>query len=490
MSPVNQLSCPVCLEPLPEGAPACPNADCGFVLPKNYGKICREAPPLPIAAVGYSRHGKTHLLAAIVLTLRDLTRRDMAQRVTLEILDEATRRQWTDWVEREKRTKTLPPTEVRRGRPIPMILKVSGLFPARTLLVYDVPGQIFHTMDQDPGCLPVLRDSQIVWLVMSPHEFQMPLSDAAESERDHRPQELGPLFAAYKAAMDRLDAPLEGRSAILVVAKGDKIGGEAAALRNYLDSDPLRADAPVPCRDLSLKSAEDELRHISPQIEEHVCEVGDSRNVDIRNMVNLFRENGMNVFFCVTSALGKDPVPGMQPGEEELGVPWARQRVLDPLIWTLALEKQRAAAQSHLILDGSAPGTGYPFHSGRPLPQLLWERLPRHKGVRTWFLGRFGAATSPGQAPPPQPPRTPRPRLIGALLDPPTGAEGPTGRCVLVTDQVVTDLQDFRHSDWSRRLLLVTNSDRAEVREQWPSAKVIQSLEDLDEVVEFMTKNR
>lgn len=485
MTPI-QITCPVCLEPLPQTARQCPKPDCGFVLPDRYVRTCEEAPPLPIAAIGYSGHGKTHLLAAIVLTLRHLANHPPGNlAITYEVLDENTRRLFDGWIQSEQRTRTLPPTPARPGRVTPMILRVSGLFPARTLLVYDVAGQSFHDMTQGHVCLPALRDAQTVWFLMSPHDVLRAPDDTAP-ESPGPLQELSNLFAAYKTAMERLDAPLEGRSAVIILGKGDKIGDEGSALREYLDADPLRVDGATPCTNFSLPAYEQPLRDISPRIEEYVCGVA-----DVRNMVNLLRQREMRVAFSVTSALGKDPQPGFSEGEWIVGTPWARQRVLDPLIWTLLLEKQRHAAQTHLILDpGPSATEGYPRCGNESLPALLWARLPQHKGVRTWFLGRPLAATSPGQPPPADPPRARRPRLIGRLLDPLTAPDAPSGNVVLVTNQVIPDLADFRNTDWARRLLLITSSDRPEVRDQWPHSRVIQSADDLAEVVEFITASR
>jgi len=474
MKPVDQITCPVCQTPLSDAARVCPDGGCGYRLPEGYVAGCREAPPLPIAAIGYSGHGKTHLLAAMVLTIRELTLRPWAEEATLEVLDDQTRAKLQDWIDHADNNQALPPTEFRPERPTPMILRVAGLFPPRTLLVYDVAGQSFHDMTKADQCLPALRDAQTVWFVLSPHDLERP---------DRRSRDLMFLFGAYKTAMSKLEAKLEGRSAVVVVAKGDKLGDKAPDLRDYLDSDPLRAEAAESSERFSLKSCEEGLRQMSLKVEDYVGRVR-----DVRNLVGLLRKERIEVAFCVTSALGKDAVPGLQAGDASVDAPWARQRVLDPMIWTLLQEKQRSAAQVHLILDpGGEGGVGYPALGGRGLPELLWERLPRHQGLRTWMLGEAGAATAPGQPPPGQPLAKCRCRLLGPLLEPWSQAEPLGGRVVLVTNQLVLDLEDFRSGPWAKRLLLVTTSDRPEVREQWPQVKLIRTVEDLGEVTRFLS---
>jgi uncharacterized caspase-like protein len=49
----------------------------------------------------------------------------------------------------------------------------------------------------------------------------------------------------------------------------------------------------------------------------------------------MVKESGMNLFFCVTSALGQSPGPNQHLSAEPL-----HHRVLDPLLWTLVLDQR------------------------------------------------------------------------------------------------------------------------------------------------------
>lgn len=474
-----QITCPVCLTPLSESDNICPEQGCCFKLPQNYYQNCREAPPLPIAAVGYSGHGKTHLLATIVLTLRELARRPMKDLITFEVLDERTKNMMEDWSKHEKSQDTLEETAESPNRPQPMILRVSGIFPDRTLLVYDVAGQVFHNLAPGGDLLRILRDIHTVWFVVSPHDLTEGVAEAREADQKYVPTDLSYLFSSYRTTMGDLKVELEGRHAIMVMTKGDKLtGGKARPLHDYLDSDPFRPDASE-WPDLSIKDYEQNLRQTSALVQSYTEGIG-----DVRSIVSLLGRARMEVSFCVTSALGQDPSPGIY---QKTLTPWLRQRVLDPLIWTLLLEKNRAAAQAHVIIDpGIGTTTGYPACTEGPLPALLWKGFPRHQHVQAWFLGQSAPAASPGQPPPAAPQRLPRLRLIGALLEPLANVAHPEGRVVLITNSVVTDLEDFKSGAWSSRLLLITSSDSAAVREQWPNTKIIGSRDDLNDVLEFL----
>jgi len=483
MNMTYEITCPVCFTHLTDSAEVCPNEDCKFKLPKNYYQNCCEAPPLPIAAVGYSQHGKTHLLAAIVLTLLDLASRGMSEPVTLDVIDDRTRQVLSEWINSAKRHMALRPTELRTERPVPMILRVSGLFPARTLLVYDVAGESFHTMEEPDERLPALQNIQIVWFVISPFDLLKPPADEVNKQKEESPQNLTFLFSSYKAAMNKLGAKLDGRNAVIVVAKGDKLN-DAMEIHDYLERDPFQRNAHEPSDHFSIKSYEETLRQTGPKVQDSI-----SATNDLRNMVNLLREERMEVCFCVTSALGSDATSTMDD-QPKTNAQWLRQRVLDPLIWTLLLEKQHATAQAHVIVDPYIDaGLGYPACTDGSVLELLWKKLPRHHRLRTLLLGRRSAFSSASHVPPALPARSRRLHLIGPLLNPLSSTESPTGRVVLITNNIVGDLDDFKSTAWSRQLLLVTTSAQAEVRGQWPKTVVVQGAEDVSEIAEFLSKN-
>jgi Double-GTPase 2 len=486
MNGVNQITCPRCLAPLSEAIESCP--ECHLDLPANYCQTCYEAPPLPIVAIGFSRHGKTHLLAALLLTIDRLT--ILLPDVSYRPLGEHTLKSLITWRSAEADRRRLNPTpsadhgnapEIPLSDPEtepsrePLIVSVSGFYDPRTLLIYDVAGESFERLTLVHQQLPVLRAAQTVWFVVSVYDLQFPVEGERKAGRM-----LGDLFASYQTAMEKLGASIEGRNAVIVLSKGDKLGVVKAAevvghdwLEEYLSSDPCAPEYKG-SEAFSVEAYERGLKEISVELEKFNRHVPGGQN-----MVNLMRKQKMNIYFCVAAPLGAD---ASEAGETRVPGDWKRQRVLDPLVWTLCLEKDRVEAGTlHLILDaGADSGPAYASHSGAPLPQALWQRLTQKRDVRIWFLGQSAPATPPRQPPPGAPPSRPRPRLIGPLLE----SLPATSRAVVISNGVIQDLSDFRGTNWNGRLLLVCTSDGEAVMNQWdrPHTVVFRTEDDLSHI--------
>jgi hypothetical protein len=495
MSALNEITCPRCLGAVGEADTAC--RDCHLPLPANYCRICRENPPLPIVAIGFTNHGKTHLLAALLLTIEHLTA--LLPGVSSRPLGEHTRKTLRDWRLAEDRKLKLPKTRWRHQDaaadeepPLetetaiepsrePLIVSISGFYARRTLLIYDVAGESFETLTKAHEDLPVLRVAQTVWFVVSAFDLLFP----RENSRNEG-QLLGDLFASYQTAMQKLGASLEGRNAVIVLTKGDKLGAVKAASHlghewpaNYLREDPC-APQYEGSDTFSKETYEKKLEQISAELETFNRSIPGGPN-----MVNLMQENGMKVHFCVAAPLGADP---SMAGDTQVPDAWKRHRVLDPLIWTLRLENDRAEADSlHLVLDAAADAApAYASYAGAPLPQALWQRLTQQREVRTWFLGQVEPAASPRQPPPPAPPSRPRPRLIGPLLE----SLPPKSRVVVVTHGIIPDLEDFKGTSWMERLLLVSTSDADAVVNRWdrPHTVVFRTEEDLGHIASLVQR--
>lgn len=463
MNGSNQITCPRCLRPISEADESCPS--CKLTLPPNYCRICYDAPPLPIVAIGFSRHGKTHLLASMLLTIEHLP--TLLPDVSSRPLGQHTLDSLIEWRKASGQRRTLLKTPVGhvdsdKNEPSrePVIVSVSGFYDPRTLLIYDVAGENFESLTLAHQHLPVLRSTQTVWFVVSPDDLE-PRETQDEAEGGGR--QLGDLFASYLTAMERLGASLEGRNAVIVLTKGDKLGAVKAAERvghdwldDYLWSDPC-ASGYEGSDSFSLPDYEQKLEKMSAELEKFVRYVPGGPN-----LVTQLRRHKMNVFYCVTAPLGAD---ASDAGETKVPGGWKRQRVLDPLIWALRLEKERVESRSlHFILDAASDaGPAYAAHAGAPLPQALWQRLSQQREVRIWLLGQSAPASPPRQPPPAAPPSQPRLRLIGPLLE--SLPEG--SRAVVLTNGMIADLEDFKGTSWVGRLLLVTTSDAASVVNQW-----------------------
>lgn len=497
MNHSREITCPVCLTPLTESQEVCA---CGFKLPLDYYRTCQEAPPLAIAAIGYSTHGKTHLLASILQRLYDLARRPRTlDPVTLQVMDDHTNTLLSMWMDHAKTGKLLDRTEPpRRGGPdvkpeppVPMILRVSGLMPERTLLVYDVAGEVFNSTERIEKYLPALRDIQTVWFLVSPTDVEKRPSGEVNQNEASPTGNLGFLFTCYDAAMRKLKFRIEDRNAVVILTKCDRLKARASEILQYLDSDPLLTAPVTGAAPYGIRACEAELRHISETVQDYVSGVGEEEQPnagDVQILTGLLSKK-MRVSFCVTSALGRRPLRDtLGQIDPELTGPWQPKRVLDPLIWTLLLEKEQRTVHTHVVLDTHTEGSNtYPVCGEAPLPELLWEKLvPDQQHVRFWAMGRSAPASAPGQRPPDAPPRQRRLCLLGPLLEPLSQRDHPEGLIVLITNNVITDLDDYRQTARGKQLLLVTSSTRREVSEQWPRTIVVQTPEDLNGVIEFL----
>ncbi len=446
------IYCPVCLAHLPENSAVCPGAGCDFRVPSGFRERLRSAPPLRIAAVGLAGHAKTHLEAALALTLEGLDRQ--LPGFAFEPVDEVTRQRMQDWRKARIDERTLDRTPSSRGRSHPLILGMTGPLGRRTLMIYDVAGEHFQNLEVAHEMLPVLPYIRTVWFVVSPTDLVLRKQDPEVESRNEaqRGFDLSGLFAAYSASMSRLRAPLAGRQAVVVFTKGDLMADDVRVME-HLDSDPVGADRPpLPADFRSV------WRREMAGMSDHLDRYNGARVERGSAFATLIREGGMDLRYCVTAPLGHDV--GVDP---TMAGPWRCARVLTPLLWTLDLETRvEEAGVLHLVVDaGGAPGEEVPAAPGGPLPQVLWRQLKDRYRVRLWQLGR-GLAFPPDQ-PPPEPPSVPLPRLIGPLL-PALGAEGPV---VVVTGGVIWDLGDYGRAEWTRRLLVVNTGGSPEARTPW-----------------------
>jgi hypothetical protein len=462
MNETHQVTCPSCLNPLREAVEVCP--DCQLKLPTNYCQTCYEAPALPIVAIGFRQHAKTHLLAALLLTIEHLP--SLLPDVSYRLLGDFTLQRLIAWRKAERIGRKLEPTEPRdlkiEPREQPLIVSLSGFYDPRTLLIYDVAGENFQDLEAAHEHLPVLRAAQTVWFVASSHDLEHPKDNSEDEGRL-----MSDLFASYQTAMQKLGASLDGRNAVIVLTKGDLVESRRDEVPRDWPQEYIKNDPCAPHYEgeetFSLENYEQTMEALSGRLEKYIQDSPGGRN-----LVTLLRKHKMNVSFCLTAPLGADP--SEENGTKVMGG-WKRQRVLDPLILTLRLAKERVESRSlHLILDaGTDAAAAYAQCAGAPLPKAIWERLSKERDVRVWFLGQSAPAVPPRLPPPTAPPTRARPRLIGPLLE----SLPPTSRAVVVTQGVILDLEDFQGSAWSDRLLLVATSDSNSVVNSWNRAQTV-----------------
>lgn len=444
---MNPVKCPYCTHSLTSEVTQCPNCKRG--LPKNYLRICQQAPPLWLVTAGFPGHGKTTYLSALTLSLENLSRKlggtyyDYFDEHTHEVIRENRREAQTG--------KQPPPSAVTESQPLYISLYQLPGNLSRTLVMYDVAGKLFTSLEDLQCCVRALPEVQIIWM-------QVSLSDLL---KDNEGNTLPSLFQSYKAALLEHGAELSHHSVIVIYTKADMVDFPSE-VSDYLTNDPfsdIHSDKPVePLPNFSLSDYVQGMERMSQAMERYTDQHVPSGTA----FINMIRGKGMQLHFCAVSALGQSPVPGLKRVLSQT----SSYRVLDPFFWTLWLStpsvtqrEAKGGGEVLLMLDASAESKALYKHQ---LPQSLWTALKeRGYPAKTYYLGRSRAVSHEGQPPPTEPARRPLQRLVGPILE-----RAPKGRAVVVTTGSIRDLGDFRATDWKGRLILVTTDDENE--SDWP----------------------
>lgn len=434
-----RIKCPFCVKPLdPTAAGKCPS--CGEGLPDHFVRGCREAPQLWMVTSGFSSHGKTTLLTAMILMLENMRLGNFYLEVLGQPTHEALQRMRVEALEGKTPDSTQP---IKKPRPLLLRLHdAPGVTDAargenHTLIALDVAGEMFATLDELHG-VAALREVQTVWLMVSQPDLA----------QDRGGNTLSGLFQAYESAMIRLGASLEGRNVIVVFTKADRMNLPPEA-ESYLMADPFQdltridqdsAEGYQEPEDFTLAGNLPAMERVSDLLAEYTRR----RVPGGPQFINMVRGRRVNLRFCVTSATGGDPDQRNRLKEQA-----RRFRVLDPLFWTLWLGQRREEKDFGLVLDASAQG-GPVYADG--LPAAVWDGLVERGEVTTYYLGHTRPVGLPGQRPPAASAPRARQRLIGPILE----RAGDDQRLLVLTTGPVLDLGDFLHTPWRDRLVLVT----------------------------------
>jgi hypothetical protein len=446
---VHPIKCPYCTHSLTTAVAQCPS--CERDLPKNYLQICQQAPPLWLVTAGFSGHGKTTYLSALTLKLENLGRKlsgtyhDYFDEYTHEVIKEKRREAQTG--------EQPPPSAVTEPRPLYISLYQLPSNLNRTLVMYDVAGEVFTSLMAFQSYVQALPEVQTIWM-------QVSLSDL---EEDAEGNTLPSLFQSYQAALLEHGAELRNHTVIVIYTKADTVQGFPGEVWDYLTNDPfldLLSDDPVErLTGFSLSEYVQGMQRLSKVLERYT----DQHVSGGTAFINMIRGKGMQLHFCAVSALGQSPDPGLNRVLSQT----SSHRVLDPFFWTLWLsapsEKRvevETPGEVMLVLDASPESKAL---YEQQLAQPLWEALKeRGYPAKTYYLGRSRVVSHQGQPPPTEPARRPLQRLIGPILE-----QSPSGRAVVVTAGAIRDLADFRPTDWKGRLVLVTTDDEVE-ESNWP----------------------
>lgn len=449
------ITCPYCFQVHDlRHRRACPETN--QEIPDPFVEACRTDPPLWLMTLGYQEHGKTSFVLGLLRALESL---QLSSTGYLAALDDPTARRIAAFRHRVKEGRPPEPTPADR-LPRPLLFHVHGLpgIRSRCLVLYDLPGQDLddpRRLDRYGGVLPRIRN---LWFVVNRED----LEERGEGRGMQQ------LFSRYSGAMNRVQAPLEGRRLIVVYTKGDR-DELSPRLRDHLARDPLARTSPgsdeeAPGTEYDSHDYRQQLREISDALRDLTRQIPDGAG-----FINMVEDKGMELCFTITSALGRQP-----EGRDHLLPPDSRpRRVLDPYLWATEHPEPVSSAGLHLVLDGKLEAAGL-------LPRLdlprLAARLGELGGVTISFLGRSTPTALPGQPPPSPPWNSTRPRLLG----PPLEHCGPEERVVVLSTGPVLDLGDLAQAPWRDRCVLMDCSGAATAPAGGPSGSRLEEWDRLD----------
>lgn len=310
------MLCPYCVTDIGGNAASC--SQCNKEIPEIYrthyprATWLRRPTPLLLSVVGFSGHGKTVYLAALLHTLeaeltkvwkgfyrqgldRDsiLTVRDNLQLLEQRRLPESTR-------------QNFPAPSIHRLAKIPQ-------FGDKVVIIYDTSGEAFEDDLRIEQYAHFVKRSRCVFFLVSLDDLADPL-----------PIELHRLLNVYTMAMERMHSPTKQQHLVVVFTKADLL--PETRLRHY----------PEVVRHLSTSSYVDlhDLQEYRRRLEQVSQELADFTNngLEARGFVNLARDAFKSVAYCAVSALGSAP-EGIRLRDAMTPI-----RVVDPLIWLLARE--------------------------------------------------------------------------------------------------------------------------------------------------------
>ncbi len=406
-------------------------------VPSVYIKDYRKVPPMWLATVGFSRHGKTTYLAALTMMLEEIPK--VIDRMYYRPLDQYSADEIRTWRQEMREGKLAEANPVGVSRPI--LFNVYDLPNAgsRCLVMYDVAGEIYNDLNAVAEYLPSLKQVNTTWFLVSLKDLQ----------EDGEERSITELFNSYLSGMERMRANLQGRNLIVVYTKADALKlAKISPFKEYYQADPFQAltsaDADLSTFDqFSLDDYVNEMEHISDKLRDYTRRRVRGGAAFIRQV----EQSGMNLVFSLTSALGEDPDKSGHLAAEAI-----RYRVLDPFFWAITLERKTSSRELGLVLDASADSPS--IYDGNFLPEL-WDMLSDQGELTTYQLGRLKIVSKPGQEPPKKTPRVPCHRLIGPVLE---KLPADSYLVVLSTGRIL-DLSDFSRTHWRDQILLISMGD-------------------------------
>ncbi len=460
-----RVICPFCLKPhyIRSSKFECPHH--GEVVPSAYVKNYRETPPLWLVTIGFPGHGKTTYLAALTLMLENIDR--VWDSVYYRRLDQYTRDTIRMW-HQEAIEGELPKASVKQAAPRPILFSMHNIPQAgsRCLVMYDIAGEIYDSLSEVGEYVASIKEVKTTWFLVS----------LPNLKRDPRGRTIHELFTSYLSGMESLRADLNGRNVIVIYTKGDamRFPTPYTKLQDYMREDPFcsltRRDANPP-DEFSFEWYVAGMEEVSNQLRDFTRLKVKGGNA----FINMAEANGINLKFCVTSALGE----GADERSNRLHVDALRYRVLDPFLWSVILDTPGDSRPLGLVLDSSPKSRSVYDESLLP---MVWDELSNYGAIATYHMGQTAPASLEGQQPPRAPTHTPRPRLIGPILE----KAPPGSRFMVIGTGEILDLGDFYDTSWRDRILLVMMGK--DHQRNWPHTYVYRTDDDPSSLVDALLR--
>jgi hypothetical protein len=474
---------------------------------RSYIQNYERSAPLWLAAIGFSRHGKTSYLGSLSLILDSAEKfwegsaPDYLDQYTFHSIQKAKKIIYSGGeVDKTSKWGSIDdenqPNRNLQGPPRPLLLRVNGIpeFQSRCLVLYDAAGEYFETFTgiqegiSQPGYIKSLKAVRTIWFMIS-------LSDLA-SEENKGSRSLRDLLNVYISGMEKIGWDIRNRNLIVVYTKADKlknIEDIPLSIRNYVFDDPygplvskINNAGPstffkgIEREEFDLKKYISEMEEISMELERYTRKLpGGSA------FLSMAANYELNVRFAITSALGTD----VQDGKAIAN--FVSYRVLDPLLWALKLDdKPPVPTTIKLILDTNNP---IPMDENsintNPVFSLPFDLLIQELGkigdeVVAFYLGMIKPCASSGQKPPSEPPKQKYSRILRPLLT----EKSENVLAIVLTNGPIHDLDDLLdfQTDWLNRLLIVSLSKDYEPN--WKYSFVFRLDDSIDLIINRFKK--
>ena len=451
------ILCPYCGTPQAFAGTNTVCVKCSAEVPRNYIANARQRPPIWMVTVGYSQHGKSTFVDGLTTVIEKLIR--ISPGTVYTYLDEATRKKIIET--RKGNQQGILPGSTQR--PVPMLISLPHFLgnESNTLVIYDMPGEIFDDPGEIEKYSEVIKQAETIWFLISLRDM----------EKDQEGRSIADLVNIYVGGLQQLNAPIKGRRVLVVYTKSDLIlEGLPAHLQDYLAEDPysnlpqmtMEDVKKAPFRDLDYW---EKMQAASQWLKEYTYDKvpgGDA-------LIGLVEHNEMALSFTAVSS-----VPGADG--RTIGTAIPRYRVLDPLIWSLmGTQGGTTTGEIALIFDA---GRGFEAVWAESLPIQFFDLLQSQNsmGVRTFYTGQREALK---MARPERAPKKIGLRFIGPILDTLTD----DSHALVVVNGPIEDLLDYYYSSWHDRLYVVSLGNKSI---SWPHFSLLQDSDPEEVVAKFL----